>query len=432
MTRKSAQAQARKAAAKTSPAQALQAKVDQALGYHKAGAFAFAELLYGDVLAAQPGHAQALHGLGVLTGQKGEPLRGIELIDRAIRLAPNDPTFHANRALLLKDLLRFDEALAGLDRAIALKPDYAHAQYNRAMLLLLTGDLGRGWALQEWRFKSTRTPRALAQPCWLGEVPLAGKTLLLHAEQGLGDAIQFCRYATLAAQRGARVLLEVPAPLVELLRTLDGAPEVIAAGAPLPAFDLHCPLPSLPLAFDTDAASIPGPLGYLKSEPAKVAHWSARLGPRTRPRVGLAWSGSTLYPGDARRSIALAQWLPSLRPDIEYVSLHKDLRDADATTLQAHGGIRHFGSEQGDFTDAAALAELMDVVVSVDTSLAHLAAALGRPTWVLLGQVPDWRWQLERRDSPWYPTVRLFRQRSAGDWAGVLADVSADLGQLSA
>jgi hypothetical protein len=431
MTRKSAQAQARKAAGNSSAAQ-LQARIDQALAYHAAGALVIAELAYENVLAEQPANAQALQGLGLLAAQKGDPLRGMELIDRAIRLAPNNPTFHANRALIAKDLMRWPEALAGLDRAIALKPDYALAQYNKAMLLLLAGDFRRGFELYEWRWKSTRTPRVLAQPRWQGNVPLADKTLLMHAEQGLGDSIQFCRYALLAAQRGARVLLEVPEPLVGLLQTLDGAAEVHATGSPLPGFDMHCPMLSLPLAFGTETADIPGPRRYLKSDPDKVAQWSARLGPRTRPRVGLAWSGSMQHPGDARRSIPLAQWLPGLRPDVEYTSLHKDLRDADAAALREHGGIRHFGSEQHDFTDAAALAELMDVVVSVDTSLAHLAAAIGRPTWILLGHVPDWRWQLQRLDSPWYPTVRLYRQSSAGDWQGVLAEVRRDLEQLPA
>lgn len=419
----------RRAAGKACAAQALQAKLDQAIAWHASGALLVAELLYAEVLDAQPANAQALQQLGILLGQKGDTQQGLLLIDRALRITPQNPTFHANRALLLKDLMRLDEALAAFDRAIELKADYALAHYNRSMLLLLRGDLRRGFEAYEWRWKSTRQARQLPQPLWLGQVPLDGQTLLLHAEQGLGDAIQFARYAKLAMLRGARVLLEVPPSLVGLLQTmgdgLSGALQVLPTGSALPAFDLHCPLLSLPLAFGTDASDIPAPRAYLKADPAKLAQWAARLGRKRRPRVGLAWSGSTQNPGDAWRSIALACHLPFLQPDIEYVSLHKDLRPADEASLRQHGGIRHFGAEQQDFTDAAALAELMDLVISVDTSLAHLSCALGRPTWILLTQCPDWRWQLGRSDSPWYPTARLFRQGRAGDWTPVLSEVQA-------
>ena len=430
MTRKSAQAQARKSISKQAAAAALRTRIQQAQSFHASGARVLARLIYEEVLAEQPAHAAALQGLGILSGQDGDLQRGIELLDRAIRLEPDNPVFHANRALFAKDLLRLPEAQAGLDRALALKPDYALAQYNQAMLLLLTGQFQPGWSLYESRFRSTRTPRILSRPRWSGDEPLQGRTLLLHAEQGLGDTIQFCRYARLAQQRGARVLVEAPLPLVGLLQTLEGVTSIHAEGSSLPDFDLHCPMMSLPLAFGTGATTIPAPAAYLQADPEMQARWAARLGPRTRPRIGLAWSGSAQNPNDTRRSIALAQWLPSLRPDIDCISLHKDLRPADAEALRAHGGIRHFGEAQTDFTDAAALAAEMDLVVSVDTSLAHLAAAMGRPTWVLLPHMPDWRWQLARVDSPWYPSARLYRQASPGDWAGVLAAVRHDLGQL--
>jgi hypothetical protein len=261
----------------------------------------------------------------------------------------------------------------------------------------------------------------------LGEPAIAGKTVLLHAEQGYGDTVQFCRYAKRVAARGAAVVLEVPAALAALLAPLEGVHRLVVKGEALPVFDYHCPLLSLPLAFKTTLASIPAEIPYLRSDPIRVAHWRARLGPERRPRVGLVWSGSPGHKDDRDRSIPLAQVIELLSVPAQFVSLQKDVRSADRLILEGQGGVSHFGEALNDFADTAALIELMDVVIAVDTSVAHIAGAMGKAVWILLPRDPDWRWLLQREDSPWYPSARLFRQATAGDWAGVIRRVASAL-----
>jgi hypothetical protein len=234
----------------------------------------------------------------------------------------------------------------------------------------------------------------------------------------LGDTLQFCRYAKEVAALGANVLLEVRSALVPLLAGMEGVTRVLQEGSPLPAFDYHCPLMSLPLAFKTDLHNIPSSrIPYIRSDAARVAAWREKLGIRTKPRVGLVWSGSIAHKNDGNRSMALAEILPLVCDWAEWVSLQKDLSESDAALLASRADIRHVGGELKDFADTAALVELMDVVVTVDTSVAHLAGAMGRPVWILLPWNPDWRWLLDREDSVWYPTARLFRQPAIGDWA---------------
>ena len=253
---------------------------------------------------------------------------------------------------------------------------------------------------------------------------------MLHAEQGLGDTIQFCRYAAHVAQLGARVVLEVQAPLVSLLSSLNGVAEVVARGDALPPFDLHCSLLSLPLAFKTTLADIPSAAGYLAAPSAKVGVWRERLGAPERPRIGLVWSGNANHKNDRNRSIALATLLAHLPRGADYVSLQKDVSADDAALMAANPQVRHFGEHLGDFADTAALASLMDLVISVDTSVAHLAGALGRPVWILLPVNPDWRWLLDREGTPWYDAATLYRQKAPGDWQGVLERVKADVSKL--
>ena len=319
---------------------------------------------------------------------------------------------------------------------LALKPGYAEACWNKSLALLVTGDFKPGWELYEWRWKAetltTVYERLFSQPLWLGKDPLAGKTILLHSEQGMGDTIQFCRYARLVAGLGARVILEIDASLVGLFQNLEGADLVIARGTPLPPFDCHCPLMSLPLAFRTDLETIPAAVPYLEVGKDRLAKWGARLGEKRAPRVGLVWSGRVLHKNDHNRSLGLAELISHLPAGCQYLSLQKEIRDMDRPVLASHGGILHFEDELVDFGDTAALCELMDVVVSVDTSVAHLAGALGRPVWILLPYMPDWRWLLDRADSPWYPSARLYRQERTGEWSGVLERVQADLLALAA
>jgi len=329
---------------------------------------------------------------------------------------------------MLHELQRFEEALASYERSLALRPDYAEAVWNKALTLLLLGDFERGWPLYEWRWRHPKTrlhARNFGQPVWLGEAPITGRTILIHSEQGFGDALQFCRYAAWLADLGARVIVEVPRPLVGLLRSLRGASQVIAAGDTLPAFDVHCPMMSLPLAFRTTVASMPLPRGYLAADPTRVVYWSARLderfGPGASRRIGIAWSGSAAYGRDALRSLSFEQFARALpRGDQVYVALQKDIRDSDRAALATRPDV-HLLAE--DFAETAAVIEGLDCVISTDTSIAHLAGALGKPVSILLSRVPDWRWMLDREDSPWYASARLYRQSVAGEWDPVLEQV---------
>lgn len=289
---------------------------------------------------------------------------------------------------------------------------------------MLRGNFNDGWRAYEWRrltpeFASFR--REFPEPRWTGDEDIRGKRILLHAEQGLGDTIQFCRYARQVAELGAHVIMEVPGTLIPLFRGLEGVHEWVAAGQPLPQFDIQCPLLSLPLAFGTTLDTLPGARSYLSADALKVRAWQARLGEGQKPRIGLAWSGNDAHKNDRNRSILLAALLPFLPEAFDCFSLHKEIRAADRQVLEQSGRIKTFCDELTDFSDTAALVECMDIVVSVDTSVAHLSGALGKPTWVLLPYVPDWRWMLERTDSPWYPAMRLFRQQAIGDWEGAFA-----------
>jgi hypothetical protein len=287
---------------------------------------------------------------------------------------------------------------------------------------LLMGDFDRGWAKFQCRRK-----RNLAQPEWLGSCEIGGKAILLHAEESLGDTIQFCRYVPLVAERAARVILEVQAPLHSLMSTLPVAAQIVSRGDPLPEFDVHCSLHGLPLAFGTRVETIPAATPYLRATSQAMMNWNARLGPRDRPRIGLAWSGNPENNIDHKRSMTLSSLLSLLDINATFVSLQKDVRADDAAVLKARSDLHHFGDELKDFSDAAALISNLDLVISVDTSVVHLAGALAKPVWVMLPFIPDWRWLLDRDDSPWYPTARLFRQDNSRAWDSVIQSVHAAL-----
>ena len=381
-------------------------------------------------LSLDPAAAGAWINRCVVLLDLDRPAEALESCERALALDPGDANAHYHRGNALRDLDRLDEAVASFERAVELSPRHAAAHWNLADGLLMRGDFARGWEEYEWRWtleSRSSLRRELPGPLWLGEPPLEGRTILLHSELGLGDTLQFCRYAGEVARRGAKVVLEVQVPLVPLLRTLEGPAQVLPKGSALPAFDFHCPLMSLPLAFRTDLTNIPAAIPYLRSDPERVAAWQGRLGMRTRPRVGLVWSGSVGLRND-RRSMALSEMLPLLGEDAEWFSLQKEIREDDAALLAGRPDIRLMGGELADFAETAALVELMDLVLTVDTSVAHVAGALGKPVWILLPHVPhDWRWLLGREDSVWYPTARLFRQPAPGDWAGVVRRVAEEL-----
>ena len=392
----------------------------------------------------------------------------LESCDRALVLCPDDAELHYNRGNALKGLQRFEEAVVSYDRAIELRPNYSQAftncgvalhqvkrfneelsRYDRVQALLpespdancneglcrlLTGDFERGWQKHEWRWQTEQMEsdrRNFARPLWLGSPDIAGKTILLHAEQGFGDTIQFCRYVPFVAARAARVILEVQEPLRELIGTLAAPVEVVSRGQALPAFDMHCPLLSLPLAFSTRLETIPFVVPYLRASSQAVMDWEMRLS-SGRPRIGLAWSGRPIHTNDRNRSVPLDSMLPLLDGvEATFVCLQRDVRPADMELLQGRSDILNFGNELKNFADTAALIANLDLIISVDTSVAHLAGALAKPVWVLLPYIPDWRWLLDRDDTPWYPTARLFRQDETRRWAGVMTRVHACLREFS-
>ena len=287
---------------------------------------------------------------------------------------------------------------------------------------MVLGRFEQGWRQYEWRKKRDEpvATRSFPQPLWLGEEDIAGKTLFIWWEQGYGDTIQFCRYAKLVEARGAKVIMSVQQPLRGLLKQISPTIEIINADEVPADFDYHCPLLSLPLAFGTTLATIPGQQQYLKADEDLRVAWAARLPPKTKPRIGLVWSGRADHKNDRNRSMELQQLLPILGPDADWICLQNEVREKDLAVLRQFGRIAFFGDELRDFSDTAALLDLMDLVVTVDTSVAHLAGAMGKPVWILLPYNPDWRWLLERDDSPWYPSARLFRQQQLGNWAGVV------------
>ena len=378
-------------------------------------------------IALRPGLVEARLNRGNALRKLHRLEEALGCLDEILAMQPGHVEAHSNRGAVLQELRRLDEAIAAYDRALEIQPDFAGARFNKALALLLTGRFEEGWPLYESRVAQGMLP--LSIPAWRGGEDIRGRTVLIHAEQGLGDTLQFCRYAALVKARGARVVLRAPAALAGLVSTLEGVDAVVTEGEALPEFDAHCPLLSLPLAFGTGLETIPGPSPYLFSRPERREAWSQRLGESRGLRVGLAWSGAWSPSTGYNRSVPLAELLRHLPAGPTYVCLQKDVRPVDRAALDS-SDVRVFGDDIRDFEDTAALCDLVDLVISVDTSIAHLAGALGRPTRVLLACVPDWRWLLDREDCPWYPTSRLYRQPEMGNWSPVLERVAADLSRL--
>lgn len=381
-------------------------------------------------LARDPGHADAAYGVGNVLMRMHRYQQASDAFARATDIAPSRADLWNNRGNALQEQGRTAEALAAYGKAYSLAGDNPLFSINDALCRLLIGDYATGWPMYESRWQLPNVAhlaRTFEQPQWNGQDPLSGKTILLHAEQGFGDTLQFCRYAPIVAERGARVVLEVQPPLVSLLSEMPGLHQIVARGDALPPFDLHCPLLSLPLAFGTTLASIPAHVPYLQAPADSASAWRERLGTKTRPRVGVVWAGSGTIDND-QRSLKLADFARACDADVEFVGLQKEVRAADRDELEHHPHIRNV--ELGDFADTAAIMEQLDLVLTVDTAAAHLAGALGKPVWVLLSYAPTWRWLLGRDDSPWYPTARLFRQPEPGNWQDPLARVRAALGEL--
>ena len=388
---------------------------------------------YDKAIAIKPDDVDTLTGRGNALKELKRHEEALASYDKAIAIKPDDADTLFNRGVVLQELKRHEEALASYDKAIAIKPDDAKVHLNESICRLLIGDFARGWSKFEWRWQDKQlkeSRRSFPQPLWLGEQPVLGKTILLHEEQGVGDTLQFVRYIKDVAGLGATVLLAARTSLKPLLNDIDGVSQLICQGEPLPPFDYHCPLLSLPLAFKTEIDTIPSQVPYLQSNPKLLAQWQAKINNKHFPRVGIAWSGSHLHENDRNRSIPLGKMAPLASGNISLVSLQKEVRAEDQDVLDAHKEILHFGEELKDFGDTAALIDCLDLVISVDTSVAHLAGALGKPVWILLPYNPDWRWLLDREDSPWYPTARLFRQARMEDWDSVIQRVIQEMSSL--
>ena len=358
----------------------------------------------------------------------------LHVYDKSIELKPNYAEAYNNRGVAFEQLKRFDDAVISYDRAIQIKPNDAEAIFNKSILKLLLGEYKEGWQLYESRKdkedSKNRYPKFQAS-LWLGNVSIKDKTLLVHSEQGLGDSIQFCRYLPiLKSFKPKKIIFHVEKLLLSLLSSMDNEITFLEKNRALPSFDYYCPLMSLPLALKSTLETIPANIPYLKADNVKNKHWQEKLGKQTKPRIGLVWSGSTKHKNDHNRSLKLQQLSSLLKLPFEFHSLQKDIRDGDKKTLKAYKNIDQHHKDLDDFSDTAALVNQMDLIISVDTSVAHLAGALGKKVWILLPFIVDFRWLLDRDDSPWYPTAKLFRQSQIGDWNSVIQQLISELNIL--
>jgi len=398
----------------------------------KLGRFEEAVTAYTQALMIAPSNAEACSNMGDALQSLGRFTQALSLYERAIALRPGFAEAWSNRGVCLKALKLFAQALASFDQATALAPNYAEAPWNKALTLLLTERFEEGWKLYEWR-KKAREPagdRFHHRPAWLGQDDLFHKTLLVHAEQGLGDTIQFSRYLGLLRTQGARVLFAPQSPLRGLMSKLDAACEILDEGIVSPEFDFHISLMSLPLVFSTDLWNMPARAAYLHAEEERVEKWKDRIGFEGF-RIAICWQGNTGNI-DIGRSFSVHHFFDlSQIPGLRLISLQKGPGEAQLQGLPPGMGVETLGADfdagPDAFLDTAAVMQCCDLVITSDTAVAHLAGALGVKTWVALKHVPDWRWFLDRDDSPWYPSMRLFRQEFPGDWDGVFANMKAAL-----
>jgi tetratricopeptide (TPR) repeat protein len=388
---------------------------------------------YHIAIRIDPAYADACNNLGVALNELDRVDEAIEFYRQAIRSRPDFAAAHNNLGTALKDKGRVADAIDSFGRAIQLDPRYSEARWNRALALLLSGDFQNGWREHESRLQTQSAfvapPRKFSEPQWDGG-DLRGRTILLHPEQGLGDTMQFVRYAPLVAGRGGKVILGCAPQLSRLLLGSVGVARIAAMNRPLPRFDVQCPLMSLPLVFATDLSSIPATIPYLFPDPALVQDWQRRIGTKERSfKIGVAWAGNPKNPRDRSRSIGLGQLSPlaeaSKNATVQFHSLQKG--QAAAQPPPPGMNLTNWNHDLHDFAETAALIANLDLVITVDTAVAHLAGAMAKPVWLLLRFVPDWRWLMSRDDSPWYPTMRLFRQTSPGDWNSPIRKLSEAL-----
>jgi len=369
----------------------------------------------------------------------------IESFDIALDLKPDFTEAFNNRSSAFFASGKIEKVLSDLNKAIQLNPDFPEANLNLAMYNLLIGNFSDGWKGFEWRHKvnnRNQSNQKLTKPCWLGNFSINKKTVLLHSEQGLGDTIQFCRYASFVAELGANVILQVQEPLVCLLQSLQGVTKVIAIGDTLPEYDFQTPLMSLPLAFKTELYNIPSTIPYINPSIIKRNYWESRLKNSTKKRIGLVWNGGfrpnqpEVWGVNSRRNISLSQISKLNNPNLDFFCLQKgEPSESELARTQDQywdkSNFFNYIDQLDDFSDTAALIANLDLIISVDTSTAHLAAAMGKPVWLLNRFDSCWRWLIDRNDSPWYPSMRIYRQTTLNDWSNVLDQVSADLDGIS-
>lgn len=399
------------------------------LGRHEEALAAYER---GSSAAGPPGSDLACalqHNRGLSLQKLGRRAEALACFDHVLQHQPRDAAAWSDRGLALRELNQPEEAIASYQKALDLRPGYLAMHFAIAQCHLLLGDFAAGLPGLEWRHAliagsdgAQRLPKG-----WRGPEDFAGRSVLLTAEQGFGDTLQFCRYAPMIAALARRVTLQVQPSLVRLLGSLAGGCDVIPTPAPPPSADLSIPLMSLPFAFGTRLSSVPAQTPYLAAPADLREAWAERLGPRTRPRVGIAWSGRETFANDHARSLRLSTLLPALPEGPEYTVVQTEIRAADADLLSRTPWLQQYRAELSDFAATAGLMSQLDLIVTTDTAVAHLAGALGRPVWLLLSHVPEWRWLRGREDSPWYPTMRLLRQEALGDWQGPLGQVRARL-----
>jgi len=386
---------------------------------------------YNRALELNPDNANVYSNKGIVYKSMKRYEDAFKSLDCAIKLKPDLAAAYSNRGLVHSELKQYKTAIKDFDRAIELEPTIGDAYWNKSNLKILEGCYGEGWQLFEWRWKTTflnLQPRDFKQPLWLGQESITNKIILIHHEQGLGDSIQFSRYIPLLEKYNPKeIILESPQPLISILSSLRGNFKITELGDPLPHFDYYCPIMSLPLAFKTALESIPSEIPYLFADEDKISLWAEKPGLKIKPRVGLVWSGFKGHKNDRNRSLSLRQLDSIFSLPFEFHSLQKEIRDHDLEVLNSCDQIHQHQDELIDFSDTAALIHHLDLIVSVDTSVAHLAGAMGKKVFLMLPYAPDYRWMDNRPDSPWYPTMRLFRQPKIDDWASVIYEICLEM-----
>lgn len=381
-------------------------------------------------LRIKPEFAPAHNNLALALADKGKLDEAEAHFREAIRILPNYAEAYNNLGVILRDKCKLDECRACFETALQLKPDYAAPRLNRSLLNLLQGNFEQGWPEYEWRWtKKGMVQRPFRQPLWDGS-PLEGRIILIHAEQGLGDTLQFIRYVPLVKEKGGRVLVECQPALNELIRTCPGVDEVVSPPTPLPPFDVHVPLLSLPRILGTTLKTIPAKVPYLFPPPQLVERWKREIGSIRAYKIGISWQGDPKHESDLFRSVPLTRFgLLARSPGVHLFSLQKGPGAEQLRDVTVRFGVTDLGSRFGSFADTAAAMKNLDLIISVDSAVAHCAGALGIPVWVFLPASPDWRWMLNREDSPWYPTMRLFRQKELNNWQAVFERIQKALSE---